>query len=259
MSTIDYRTQLRTQQASLPTPTGNATYGPARANRYGELYTTNSLQSRWNHALEGSYFCAHNTTNDAATTLAGHAAPVLADADATLTKPFVFVRNPSSSTSPTLIMLDYIRITVVTAGAAGTTASWAAQIDNGATRASGGTALTIVNPNMQSTAQSVLDTSGALLGGVITASAETSNCRVLGFGDIRPTIEVAGDVKLFTFGSDHRGGGSDGAAAAKRESVIPLPPVVLGPTDSFLLALYAPSQSAAGVYKLELGWCERAA
>lgn len=258
MSTIDYRTQLRTQQASLPTPTGNATYGPARGNRYGELYTTASLNARWNHALEGSYFFAHNTTNDASTTLAGHAAPVLADADATLTKPFIFIRNPSSSTSPTLITLDFIKITVVTAGANGTTASYTAQIDTGATRASGGTALTIVNPNMQSTAQSVLDTSGALLGGVITASAETANCRVVDFDDIRPSIEVAGDVKLFIFGGDPQTGG-DGAAAAKREQHVPLPPVILGPSDSFLLALYAPSQSAAGVYKVKMGWVERAA
>lgn len=259
MSTVDYRTQLRTQQASLPTPTGNATYGPARANRYGELYTTPSLQARWNAALEGSYFIAHNATNDAATTLAGHAAPVLADADATMTKPFVFIRNPSSSTSPTLVMLDYIRITVVTAGASGTTASYATQLDTGATRySSGGTALTIVNPNMQSSAQSVLDSTSALLGGAVVAGAENSTARHLGHSDIRPTIEIAGDVKLFRFGGDPIASG-DGAAAAKREQLIALPPVILGPTDQFLLALYAPSQNAAGVYKLEIGWVERAA
>ena len=259
MSTIDYRTQLRTQQASLPTPTGNATYGPARGSRYGELYTVPVLQSRWAHALEGTYFIAHNATNDAATTLAGHAAPVLADADDTMTKPFVFVRNPSSSTSPTLVILDYIRITVVTAGATGSTASYACQLDTGATRrSSAGTALTIVNPNMQSSAQSVLDSSLQLLGGAMVAGAENSGVRHLGHGDIRPTIEVAGDVKLFRFGIDPITSG-DGLATAKRESTIALPPVILGPTDQFLLALYAPSQNAAGVYKLEMGWVERAA
>lgn len=259
MSTIDYRTQLRTQQASLPTPTGNATYGPARGNRFGELYTTPSLNARWNHALEGSYFIAHNATNDAATTLAGHAAPVLADADATMTKPFVFIRNPTSATSPTLVILDYIRITVVTAGANGTTASYATQLDTGATRlSSGGTALTIVNPNMQSSAQSVLDSTSALLGGAVVVGVENSTARHLGHSDIRPTIEIAGDVKLFRFGADPVCSG-DGAAAAKRETMIALPPVVLGPTDQFLLALYAPSQSVAGVYKLEIGWVERQA
>lgn len=259
MSTIDYRTQLRTQQGSLPTQTGNAVYGPARATRYGELYTAPILQPRWLHALEGSYYFAHNATNDAVTTLAGHAAPVLVDADATMTKPFVFVRNPSSATSPVLLILDYVRITVVTAGAAGTTASWAAQLDTGATRrSSGGTALRIVNPNMQQPNASVLDEANALLGGAVVSGAENSTSRDLGFGDIRPTIEIIGDVKLFRFGSDPQTGG-DGAASAKRETIIPMPPVVLGPTDQFLLALYAPSQSSAGVYKLEMGWVERAA
>lgn len=257
MSTLDYRTQLRTQQGSLPTPTGNATYGPARGNRYGELYATPTLSARWNHALEGSYFIAHNATNDASTTLAGHAAPVLADADATMTKPFVFIRNPTSSSSNTLIVLDFIEIEVVTAGANGTTASWAAQIDTGATRrSSGGTALTIVNPNMQQSNDSVLDETNALLGGAVVAGAENSTSRDLGFGDLRPTIEIAGDKKLFIFGGDPRDVTAS-AAAAVRTQVVNMPPVVLGSTDQFLLALYAPSQSSAGVYKLRLGWVER--
>jgi hypothetical protein len=32
--------------------------------------------------------------------------------------------------------------------------------------------------------------------------------------------------------------------------------VILGPTDQFLLALYSPSQNAAGVYKVRMGWWE---
>jgi len=38
---------------------------------------------------------------------------------------------------------------------------------------------------------------------------------------------------------------------------VPLPPVILGPTDQFALHLYAPSQNAAGVYKVFMGWWER--
>lgn len=256
MATNDYRSQLRTQDASLPSKTGNATYGPARGNRYGEAYAWLKGRSRWAHALEGTYFVAHNATNDASTTLAGHAAPVLADADATMTKPFVFIRNPSSASTDTRVILDFIEIEVVTAGANGTTASYAMQLDTGATRrSSGGTALTIVNPNMAQSNDSVLDETNALLGGAVVAGAENSTSRDLMFGDLRPSIEIAGDKKLFIFGGDPVDVTAS-AAAAVRTQIVNAPPVVLGPSDQFLLALYAPSQSSAGVYKLRLGWVE---
>lgn len=246
---------------ALPTPvSGDGEYGAVRGNRYGELMTTPTGKWRNNRVAEGTYFIAHNATNDAATTLAGHAAPVLADADATMTKPFIFIRNPSGTTDRRLIELDFIEIDVVTAGASGTAANWAAQLDSGTSRwSSGGTALTIVNPDMQSTATSMLSSTNALLGGAVVVSAETSNERELGHGQIRPSIEVAGDQLMFVFGGDPEaiGGAGQAAATAVRRSMIGLPPVALGPQDSFLLALYAPSQNAAGVYKVRMGWTER--
>ena len=96
---------------------------PFRLDRRGAVMA--SLYGSAMHALadQGSYFTAHNATNDASTTLAGHAAPVLADADATMTKPFLFMRVPSSATKR--VYLKYIEIEVVTAGATGTQACWA--------------------------------------------------------------------------------------------------------------------------------------
>ncbi|MCA1833039.1 MAG: hypothetical protein ABR520_11255 [Mycobacteriales bacterium] len=244
---------------ALPQPTDDGQYGAVRGNRYGELFSAPTGKWRHNRAAEGTYFIAHNATNDAATTLAGHAAPALADADATLTKPFIFIRNPTATTDKRLIELDFIEIDVITAGATGASANWAAQLDTGATRlSSGGTALTIVNPNMQSTAASVLTSTNSLLGGAVVVGAESS-VRELGHGQIRPSIEIAGDQYMFVFGGDPEAIGSAGAtaAAAVRRSIIGLPPVQLGPTDQFLLALYAPSQNAAGVYKVRMGWTER--
>lgn len=245
---------------SKPTPGAQGEQINVRVSQYGEVYSRPVDR----HALaeEGSYFVAHNTTNDASTTLAGHAAPVLADADATLTKPFVFVRVPNAATK--LLQLDFIEIEVVTAGALGTQACWAAQIDTGATRwSSGGTALTIVNPNMQSAETSVLSgQDNHLLGGAVVAGAESASCRVLGFGTLRPSIEIAGDIKMFTFGRDPAIVGTQAgqAAASIRTSVVALPPVLLGATDCFLLALHGQaSQNAAGVYKLRMGWSERTA
>lgn len=239
-----------------PSPGQQGEYVPERLSRFGERYTY--PVDRRALVEEGSYFIAHNATNDAATTLAGHAAPVLADADATMTKPFVFMRNPSASK---LIYLDFIDIEVVTAGANGTQACWAAQLDTGATRrSSGGTELTIVNPNMGSTESSLFSSNLLhLLGGAVVAGAENT-ARDLGFGTLRPTIEIAGDRKIFVFGGDPGviSGMSDAAATAIRTTVVALPQVILGETNQFLLALHGQaSQSVAGVYKLRMGWCER--
>jgi hypothetical protein len=202
-------------------------------------------------ALEGTYFVAHNATNDAATTLAGHAAPVLVDADATMTKPFIHLMMPAGSTK--YAFLHYIQIEVITAGASGTADSWAAQLDTGATRvSSGGTALTRINPNMQSTAAPTL----VCLGGAVVTGAESANVREIGHGQFRPSIQIAGDKYTFAFGADPDTAGTDSIATIAHH-VVPMPPVILGAQDQFLLALYSPSQSAAGVYKVRMGFWER--
>lgn len=235
----------------LPTPIANGVRGPVRTDRYGNLVVVPALKWRQQAVDEGTYFIAHNPTNDAATTLAGHAAPVLVDADATMTKPFIHCRSTLAITSSVRHYLDYIEIEVITAGANGTADSWACQLDTGATRVtSGGTALTGVNPNMQSTATSAL----AILGGPVVTGAESANVRELGHGQFRPSIQIAGDKYIFAFGEDPV---AVGATATINRHVVNLPGVVLGPTDQFLLALYSPSQSAAGVYKVRMGWVER--
>jgi hypothetical protein len=199
---------------------------------------------------EGSYFYAQNATIDPATTLAGHAAPVLADL---YTKPFIFMRNADAVSSTKRVHLDFIHIEVITAGANGTSDNWAAECDTGATRnSSAGTALTAVNPNMQSTNTSVC----TLLGGAPVASAATANQRKMGHGVFRPSIAITGDKYTFQFGADMVVD-NNVVASAITHHVIAMPPVILGPTDQFLLHLYAPSQSAAGVYKVNMGWWER--
>ena len=227
---------------------------PQRLGRRGEVYTLNLMRPRMLLSDEGTYFVAHNATNDAATTLAGHAAPVLADADSTMTKPFIHLRMDPAAT--VRAYLDFIEIEVITAGLNGTADSWAAQLDTGATRvSSGGTALTRISPNMQSTATPGL----ACLGGAVVTGAESANVRDLGFGQFRPSIAIAGDKYLFDFGGEPGAAGTQAAVAAGsvRTHVQTMPPVVLGATDQLLLALYSPSQSAAGVYKVRMGWVER--
>jgi hypothetical protein len=69
-----------------------------------------------------------------------------------MTKPLIHAVN-NATVGRHVAYLDFIEIEVVTAGATGAQACWAAQLDTGATRiTTPGTALTAVNPNMQSTA-----------------------------------------------------------------------------------------------------------
>ena len=220
---------------------------PLHATHRGELVV--SPLTRRQLAEEGSYFFAQNATIDAATTLAGHAAPVLADL---YTKAFFFMRNADSASSDKRVVLDFIHIQVITAGANGTSDNWAAECDTGATRlSSGGTALTVVNPNMANANSTVC----TVMGGAAVLAAATTAQRKMGHGVFRPAIAITGDKYTFKFDGEWPGTGV--VATATTHHVIAMPPVILGPTDQFALHLYAPSQSAAGVYKLSAGWWER--
>jgi hypothetical protein len=239
---------------SQPSPLNQGESGRFRLTRYGEPMVR--PVDRRALVEEGSYFIAHNAINDAATTLAGHAAPVLADADDTMTKALVFMRVPSGATKR--IYLDFIELDVVTAGANGTADNWADELDTGTTRRTGGgSELTIVNPNMQSAETSMFAGNLLhLLGGAVTVGAESASARYLGHGQIRAAIQLAGDRYVYQYGMDPSVGANVVASAAARH-VISRPAVILGPTDQYLLAPYAPSQSAATIYKLRMGWWER--
>lgn len=250
----DYNARVRGADRIPPTPGQPGENVPQRGDRLGSLFTRPYTDWRQAAAMDGTYFVGHNPTNDAATTLAGHAAPLLADADVTLTKPLLFFRMPDASTKQAV--LDFIEIEVVTAGATATQACWAAQIDSGATRVTtAGTDFTRVNPNQRSANVPEL----AVSGGAIVVGAETAAVRHLGHGTLRPSIEIAGDRKIFVFGGDPiaLGGMSDTAAAAVRSTIVVLPAVILGATDCFLLALHGQAaQNAAGIYKVRCGWRE---
>lgn len=236
---------------SLPTASSNDEWRGLRLTRYNEPFSQPIGNWRMQRAREGTLFYAHNATNDASTTIAGHAAPVLADADATMTKPLIHMRMTSTTVKAEL---DYIIIEVVTAGATGDQACWAMQLDTGATRVTtAGTALTTVNPNMQSSTSPAL----VVQAGAIVTGAESASVRHFAHGTHRPSIEVAGDKYMFVFGRDPELPPTV-AAASVRNFVTNLPAVILGSTDQLLLALHSQaSQNAAGVYKIQCQWSER--
>jgi len=242
---------LGSRALPAPIPGDNLRVPPRSASLYGDASHISLIGSLM-HALadEGTYFYSQHPTIDAATTVAGHAAPVLADL---YTKPFLVVSNNDVAGSKKRTYLHWIQISVITAGASGTSDNWAAECDNGV-RYSSGTLVRLgtVNPNMQSTTTnaSVIDC------GPYVATAPTSAQRKMGSGVFRPAIALTGDKYLFVFGPSALAE-ANVVATATTHHIIPMPPVILGPNDKFLLHLYAPSQSAAGVYKVQMGHWER--
>src|SRR5262245_43063012 len=108
--TTDYRTNVLGFGPGLPSRIYHNVNGPARGTPYGEQYVQPIANWRSALAYEGTYFTARNNTDDASSTLAGHAAPVLADADATMTKPFLFFRNSAATSDLKRIWLDFVEI-----------------------------------------------------------------------------------------------------------------------------------------------------
>jgi hypothetical protein len=198
------------------------------------------------------YFFSQPPANDAATTIAGHAAPDIANL---YTKPFLVVSNNDITGNRKCAYLDWIELTVITPGTGGTSDNWAAELDTGVRYSSGAlTRLTSVNTNMQSTGERAVN-AAVIDCGPYVAVAPTVNQRKLGLDVFRPSIAVAGDKYLFVFGDVPTE--STVVSAAITHHIVAVPPVALGPNDKFLLHLFAPGQSAAGVYKVRMQHRER--
>ncbi len=235
-----------------PTPVVDNTWSGARQTKYNERFAVQI--GTWQNALanQGSYFTAHNPVIDVATTIVGHAAPILADCDVTMTKALIHLRM--SPTATTKAYLHFIELEVVVAPTNGALDNWAAQLDTGATRVTTpGTTLTSLNMNMQSTAQPGLIAQA----GTITVGAESVNVRNLGFGQNRAGIAIIGDRYMYRFGGDPSSGDNVVSAAASRH-LINMPPVILGPSGQFLLGHYSAdnNQTVGAVYKVRMGWWE---
>lgn len=224
---------------------------PYRLGQYGELFTRPIVP--WRHALadEGSYHEFSNATLDDSTTLAGHAAPVVADIDATFIKPLIFIGLLANTSNLKRLYLDWLEIEVETPGTNGTDQWWADQTDLISRYTSGGTALLVNNTNTG--AASGLGTDVAtFLGGPVLVPVETSSVRRLGFSKTRVTIEVARDKLTFQYGGENPSASHAGSPTG-RSNVIRRPPVVITPGYTYMLGLAAASQSVASIYKVRGG------
>jgi hypothetical protein len=238
---------------TLPTAGAEGSSQLLRTDLYGGLIPS-PLPSQHQMSLEGTYFEFHNATLDLATTIAGHAAPVVADIDATFTKALFFIRNTASAASKKRLHLLWLQIGVATAGATGSDSWYSDHIGTTTRYSSGGTALTVVSPNMECSTS--MTDNATVLGGAVVVSAENSSTRVLGFDILRPSIEGAGDNTLFRYGLDAMQAPTVAAASVRNHTVV-RPPVILASGAEYFLGLAATAQNAAGVYKISGGFCWR--
>jgi hypothetical protein len=147
----------------------------------------------------------------------------------------------------------WLALEVRAAGTNGTSFQYALNLDTGNRFSSGGTPITPVNPNMDSSLTSI----ATMNFGAITATA-ANNARRVKHGQIRPVIKVIGDVYLFLFGQPIASApGADIGGTNVQAIPVHCPPVVIGPNQSLVLHEIAPSQSVAASYEFSMGWVER--
>ena len=220
---------------------------PLRTTKFRELVTM-PLDSK-RVGRDGNYYVLRNATP--ATGIAGHAAATTLDD----TKPFCYMRNDSTAAAPRLIELDYIRTWVTAAGTGGTNLRFGIKTDTGTARyTSGGTAVTPVNPNMQSANAASMT---AYLGAIVAAAA-SSSVRLVSHGLIRTVINVVGDSYTFNFGRGQlAGSGIPTEGTLQAHLQFACPPITIGPTDQFLFHFFSGSQSAASSHEWECGFWYR--
>lgn len=251
-------------------PQGNAD-GPQnevfqRAGRYGEGAVLSYIRKQHLLADEGQYFVANN----AQTAITAQATNAY---DAT--KPTILIANTDSSSNPLgkRIYIDYIALlaggTAYSNATSNTGIFWQLGIDSGNRYSSGGTALTIANPNMDIAAASSV--AKAYAGGITTTAASgqfrnVSAMRLMRLPVSATVLSLANsDRFFFTFGGVEANAGDIQLQASATVEVTTVaramsgPPVIIGPNQSFLFNINAISNGTpvAGNLHVEIGWWER--
>lgn len=236
-----------------PQATADAIEASNRGGRYGEQYIQMFHGKKHNLADEGSYFVATNPTLNTAIALTT-SITTWADSGATSSAAF-FLKNGELRTNSDAkrVYFDYIKLTSVGVPTSATEWQYAIHTDDAAARyTSGGSAITPVNPNADS---SVVSISTCYFGAIVTAAA--TNRRLVSRGMIRPSIPVTRDEFILVSGSVELGGCYQAAAGVLARIVIPMPPIIIGPQQQMVLSLWGVANAAASTWEFEACWWER--
>jgi hypothetical protein len=216
---------------------------PSRTGPYGEAIVIPVFQKMNALADEGAYFTATNPTDG--TGVAGHAAPVQADAGG---KPLLYVYNGGTKT----IHFDFLRLRMTAIGAAATTTDFVSYYDT-AVRASGGTKITPIPSN----GLAGISTSAVVYFGAVLATAVAQ--KMVDHQRVRSVVSVVEDQYMFSFGSAVVA--PPAATVLTGTTVISayvhFAPLVIPPGYSGGVYQWAASQSGAHSFEFTLGYYER--
>jgi hypothetical protein len=226
---------------------------------YGEMAVQSLVRKAHNLADEGTYFVANNNQTGILMQ------PSTAFA---ATLPSIVIQNNAPVSSGIQAYIDYINLTVTTAGVVTTTQAYEAAtvvLDNGLRYTSGGTVMPLYNsPNMNNaTTKSVCQA----YAGVITATAASAVARtIVGQRILRPFLsttvpDVVGDQIILNFGGVEQASNGQISITASVANIIPIPmpPLIIGPQQSALVYLYFPTATvtSAPSMTVEIGQWER--
>lgn len=223
---------------------------PSRTSQYLEAYTLPlGGGGNYGYADEGSFFTAVNAT--VGTGIAGHAAPVVADAD---TKALLHVYNGNSAGGKRIIPV-FLRLEFTAIGSGGTASYNVAYLDNkgSSARTGGGTAITPANAKSAAS-----QTTGAAVYFGAVATTMTSSVKVWAAA-CREVIPVVTDTITVFFGAPTgvMGSALTTAGTATNHLVQYAPPVCIDPGGNFNFARIRASQSSADSYTFSFGYIER--
>lgn len=219
---------------------------------------TNVWPNLYTLADEGSLYVGNNTigttiamvtsvVDDAATQSSTHAQA----------SPLLYCYNGNSPSDPNAksvypLFLRLFQPISAQAWTSATNAQFSFRADNSSRFTSGGTNITPVNKNTNSSLTSSLSIKfGA---NVVTIPGATQ--RVFSHGQIQGTIPLPGDQWLFTFASVEMPTNILGASAIKNLT-IPCGPMIIGPGWSWQLDVWATSLAAAPAFEFEFCYAER--
>lgn len=234
----------------LPDAESDSTTKPLRAGRYGEAYTLSLVPTTHLLADEGTYQVGLSPTPGT-----GVAFVVNASVSETAGN-FLYIKNNDSqgNVRAKRIYLDYIRLILAVAPAAGISVHYFMKVDNKDRYSSGGTQVTPNNANIDTGVGTV----SQVFAGAVVTLAPSPSARLVSRGVMRSVIPVVNDEWIFKCGAAGDGSSSSLAGTLAQRMVIPCAPVVIGPQDNLCLQIWFPSNATTPAqFEYELGWWER--
>lgn len=186
-------------------------------------------------------------TDDAATASSTHAqfAPAI----------LIYNSDVAANPSSVSIYMKYIKLIVTTAPASATSWKYSLRMDNLNRYSSGGSVITPVNPNPNSTKGSK-----ALIyaGAIVPSALPSGNARLVANGTFDTAIPVVGDQYLMKFGNSEASMDQvNGGTTAKNMTYV-VPPVVIPPGWCLALDMWGASNAVTPIsFEFEMGHVER--